>query len=288
MKLLVTLNHRQTLQFDILQNPITDLWLEKMSVRNNWNLDNPNRFYNFNDKNTEERVAKEFLNNCINTINDYKPIIERPFTSIYDQDYLNYCHNIFETHHGMLDQQQNALFNHSPDHVKKALADLNIAVHKCESLAIFRPRFVCTWYGSPKDKVLPVDLQKQHASRTTEFGGVYLNYCEIGKTAWELARDNDEYAGHEMFRPFSYYSSDFVVKLFEESMEEFDKKMHQVKEYFHKRKDYFISHGITSFDDFRMQPVQYKVAQLDYTNSTKEDIIETIRNNQTVTEVNIQ
>jgi len=288
MKLLITLNHSAVLEFDILHTPLTRLWLEKMYIRDNWKLDDPKRFYNFNNIEDEKRKAEKFLLDCINTINDFKQVIVKPFTSIHDQDYLNYCHNIFELHHGMLDRQQDCLFSQSPANVKKALADLNIAVHRCESLKHARPRFVCTWYGSPKDHTLPEQVKQQNASRTVEFGGVYLNYCEIGKTAYELAENNDTYAGHDMFRPFSYYSSDFVVRFYDQGEQEFDRKMHLVEEYFESRRQYFESFGITEYNDFRMQPVNYKVAQLCYTNHTKQDIITLIRDNQTVTEVKIQ
>jgi len=164
-----------TLTFDILDNPLAELWLERMSARDQYPLDHPDRFYGFDTQEEEEARALTMIQANIDVINGYSPIITRQLTAVDDQDTLNYLHSIFERYHGLLDQQDQEFFVRAPDQVKQALADLNVNVHRCESVARgSRPRFVCTWYGLPKTKTLSDDMFK-YATPNPKFGSVCLN-----------------------------------------------------------------------------------------------------------------
>jgi dUTP pyrophosphatase len=171
-----------------------------MNNRKDYPLDHPNRFYGFDTPEQEQVRALEMINASIATVNRYRPIITRQITSVDDQDTLNYLHSIFERYHGLLDQQDHEFFKSAPDTVKQALADLNINVHRCESVARgSRPRFVCTWYGMPKTKSLTDELLK-YGTLNPKFGSVCLNYCEIGKTLEDLTQDRDNYISEEAFQ----------------------------------------------------------------------------------------
>jgi hypothetical protein len=123
---------------------------------------------------------------------------------VHDQDTLNYLHNIFERYHGLLYQQNSEFWMSAPDRVRTALADLNLAVHRCETAqSAQNTRLVCTWYGQPKQYTMPLTMQQQYGTTNPPWGSVCLNYCEIGKTLEDLARDNDCYIGDDAFRPFS-------------------------------------------------------------------------------------
>mgnify|MGYP007090124055 CR=1 FL=1 len=129
-----------------------------MEQRHSWPLDHPDRFYGFNPDQQEKQRAVEMIQHCVDTINSYEPIIDRPFD--YTQDHLNYLHHIFEVHHGLLNQQNSELWQRAPGNVRRALAELNLAVHRCETASRGnRPRFVCTWFGMPKVHRLAPDLQ---------------------------------------------------------------------------------------------------------------------------------
>jgi hypothetical protein len=195
MILYVELSGGLTLPFQILDTSLSQLWLDCMLQQDRYPLDDPKRFVGFNDQIHEEYLAVKFITDCISIINHYHPIIDRNFESIHDQDTLNYLHSIFENFHGHLDNQQNNnFFSSAPPEVKKALADLNVAVHRCESVSRGRrPRFTCTWYGLPKIKKLTDELIQQHGTMQTTFGTVYLNYCEIGKTLESLMQDCDNF-----------------------------------------------------------------------------------------------
>ena len=288
MQLILELSNLK-LNFRVLDNPIAQAWLERMAHRHQCPMDDANRFYGFDTPAVELARAEHYIQQCINTINAYQPIIDQPFTDCFDQDRLNYYHNIFERYHGQLDQQGHDFWNQAPDTVKQALAELNLAVHRCETATRpQRPRVVCTWYGMPKIKHLDLELQQQHGTMGAEFGAVYLNYCEIGKMIKEMALDRDQYMANEMFRPFDFYSADFVATFFDETPDQISSTEQMIKEYFETNREFFAQHGITSVNDVRVRPLRFKVAQLEYEFADKSSIIQQIRDNQHVRSVTIQ
>jgi hypothetical protein len=278
------------LVFDVLTTPVAELWLDRMSHRHQWSMDNPDRFYGFDSIEQEKHRALSTMQQCIDTVNRYQHIINKELTQVDDQDTLNYLHNIFERYHGQLDQQSHEFWQSAPAEVQRSLALINITVHRCESLrgGSMNTRFVCTWYGMPKTQTLSLELQQQYGVLQSEFGGVYLNYCEIGKTAKDMAYDRDQYMADEMFKPFNYYSADFRVDLYSDSVEAAQQCQQQTAEYVLERKDFFQQFGIDSIDDVRIQPLKFKVAQLVYDSRDVECIISQIRANQYVNSVIIE
>ena len=276
-----------TLDFEIHNTPLADLWLERMRLRDLYPIDHPDRFYGFDLPEQEIARAEKMIQQCISTINSYQPIIEREFTTVYDQDCLNYLHNIFERYHGLLNQQKTIWWLRAPQLVKKALAELNLAVHRCEASSRFiRPRFVCTWYGLPKDNVLPENVMKQYGEINPPFGSVCLNYVEIGKTLLDLVIDNDTYISDEAFQPFYHYNPDFVVKFFEFSSNEVDTIMQTMQQYYQEHYDFFAKHGYPQFDHVKLQPLQFPIARIIET-VPREQLIKNIQQRQLVTRVYI-
>lgn len=277
-----------TLEFDLLDNPFSKLWQERMASRGDYPLDHPDRFYGFDGLETELRRAESYIQKRIATINHYQPVIEKEFTNCYDQDCLNYLHNIFERYHGMLDDQTNEYWTNAPVEVRQALAELNLGVHRCESAARgSRPRFVCTWYGMPKTLHLPQESMLQYGTLCSFFGTVYLNYCEIGKTLEDLANDRDQYISNEMFKPYDYYSADFVVKFWDDSADKIQDKLAGMQHYYNAHQEFFQSRGYTKFNDPRLLPLRYPVAQLIET-MPREQLLEEIRQQQYINRVCIQ
>jgi len=272
-----------TLEFKIRSTPVAELWVERMLARGHYTLDHPDRFYGFGTPAQEQARAVEYIQRCIDTINTYDPIIQRPFE--YTQDCLNYLHNIFEQHHGLLDQQHNDYWSRAPELVRRALADLNLAVHRCESVASgTNPRFVCTWYGMPKTHQLALHLQEQYTDSQIKFGTVYLNYCEIGKTAEDLAQDNDKYIGDDAFRPFDHYSADFNIQFYNRDLTE---RYGKIQKYIDQHRDFFLARGITNVYNTQARPVRLPVADLVH-NSNQEQILSQIAERQWVQQVTIE
>ena len=281
--LLIHLSQGATLQFQIRPTPLAELWVERMQARGSYPLDHPDRFYGFGSR-LEERIRAEIMiQQCITTINQHTPIIKREFD--WSQDCLNYLHNIFERYHGLLDQQTSEYWQQAPDQVKQALSELNLAVHRCETvLEGTKPRFVCTWFGMPKTKKLDPAQLAQWGETQIQFGTVYLNYCEIGKTVEDLAHDNDEYISKDAFRPFGHYSADFHVAFFNHDLSFKEPGMQQ---YIDQHQDFFLAHGITSVYNAIAQPLRFPVADLQYTGQPQQ-LIQEIARQQRVLEVNIQ
>ena len=274
-----------SLKFRLLQSPIADLWVERMQSRGEYPLDHPDRFYNFDSQEQEIARAESMTQQCIDTINSYSNIIDRDFTSVHDQDLLNYLHNIFEKYHGMLDQQNHDFWQSAPDTVRRALADLNLCVHRCESVSRSRnPRFVCTWYGLPKTKKLPVEQLAEYATPHVKFGTVYLNYVEIGKTLLDLATDDDQYIADEMFRPFDFYSADFNVKFYNSTDVDLQHKLELTRTYFERNQSFFRRHGFNNVDHPRLQPLNFPVAEL-ATDLTDHEILQALAQRQHITQV---
>jgi hypothetical protein len=271
------------LEFEVEDTPIANLWLERMSKRHSWPLDDPERFYGFGNDQQEREIAETKLLTCINVINQYQHIITHTFTSIDDQDYLNYLHNIFERYHGLLDQQNTEWWHAAPVPVREAIAQLNILVHRTEiATKNNKPRFMCTWWGMPKDKELSQELIEKYGTPSYNFGGVYLLYSEVGKTVENLSIDNDNWIGDDAFKPFLHYSADFDVRFFNGIAD-----ITKICEYFEQHKDFFAQRGIDNYDDYRARPYLYKVAQLK-TTMTEQQILSTLANNQYVTDIYIE
>jgi len=250
------------LEFEVLDTPIAELWLERMNQRHQWPMDDPNRFYGFNSAEKEFDRAEQQISDCIEVINSYQKIIHRPFTHARDQDCLNYLHNIFEQYHGLLDQQDHEFWKQAPTEVRQALANLNVAVHRCESLKNSKPRMVCTWFGMPKTQTLSATQINRYGQLSPRYGSVCLNYAEIGKTLENLAHDNDEYIGDDAFRPFDHYSADFVVRFYSDSAQDVQKRLQGMQHYYNQNIKFFHDRGYDKFDDPRLQPLRFPVAQL--------------------------
>ena len=271
------------LRFRVLENSLADLWLDRMNLRNQWPLDDPTRFYGFDSVEQEEQRALTKINACIDQIRACCPDIDRDrVDSCTDQDSLNYWHHVFETRHGFLEQEDQT------NPLTAVLAELNVAVHRCESVARGnRARFVCTWYGMPKTHTLTPDIMQQHGTLHPAFGTVCLNYCEIGKTLEDLTQDRDNYITDAAFRPFQHYSADFNVRMHEETLSYLSDKIVRMRHYFMQHREFFFEKGYFSFDDSRLLPLRFPVAELIY----KEDpaiLIEAIAQRQYITQVTLE
>lgn len=288
MVLSIEFDNTFTLKFGVLDTPVAQLWLDRMASREQYTLDHPDRFYGFNSHKEELARALAMINDCITVINNHDPIISKSLNDIYDQDTLNYLHNIFERYHGLLDQQSADYWQRAPEPVQRALADLNLAVHRCESVVKGRhPRFVCTWYGLPKTHTLTDELMKEYGTFNPKFGSVCLNYCEIGKTLEYLTTDRDNYIGAEAFRPFDHYSADFVVQFFEDTIGDVAKRVIAMTEYYNQHREFFNQRGYTEFAHPRLMPLRFPVAELIET-QPREQLLEQIQQHQLVTRVSLE
>jgi hypothetical protein len=229
-----------TLTYKLRKHPVVAKWIDRVNLaQEKYSIDDPARFYGFGSVEDQQKLSLELLNDCILTINSFEHIIDRSISRVDDQDTLNYLHHIFEVYHGLLDQQTHELWQRAPNNVRRALADLNILVHRCES--VYRgakPRHVVTWYGLPKDVLLDAEDYCWFEDGV-KFGTVYLNYVEIGKTLEDFAHDNDQYIANEAYQPFQHYSADFNVKFWTDSDRQIEKNRSIIKAYLDSHADFF-------------------------------------------------
>jgi hypothetical protein len=136
----------------------------------------------------------------------------------------------------------------------------------------------------PKTQRLSLELQDQYTVSQVEFGTVYLNYCEIGKTVENLANDNDKYISDDAFRPFSHYSADFNVQFQDQDLA---LKYGKIQKYIDQHCDFFVAHGITTVYNTQARPIRLPVADLVY-NSNQEQILSQIAQRQWVQQVTIE
>jgi hypothetical protein len=278
-----------SIQFQVLQTPMAKLWLERMSQRHQWPLDDSGRFYGFNTQQQDEQVALAKIQECVQGINAWQPLINRTLHTVHDQDTLNYLHNLFEQWHGLLDQHPtHPVYGNIPNEVRRHLANLNIAVHRCESTARGnRPRFVCTWFGMPKTKTLPVEVMHEFGTLNPKFGSVCLNYAEIGKTLEDLTQDRDNYISDHAFLPFNHYSADFNVRMHEETADYVADKLIRMQAYYNQHREFFFDQGFVTFQDPRLLPLRFPVAELIET-MPRHELLTAISQHQQVTQVTIQ
>ena len=239
-----------TIRFKLKKYPIVEKWVNKvLEAKKLYKIDDPARFYGFGQAQQVNKLESiRLINSYIDTINNYKPIIDRRLVDPIDQDTLNYLHRVFEVYHGMLNEQDHEFWENASSEVHHALAQLNIEIHRCESLVEGNkelvPRHVVTWFGLPKKESIELsdyDLLTDYYT----FGTVYLNYVEIGKTIEDLAIDNDDNITEEAFKPFHHYSSDFTVKYHGTLFDSWRAGRMQLRKYYLAHEDFFKKLGLS-------------------------------------------
>lgn len=281
-KLLIEFGRSFTLEFSILQHEVAQTWAAKVIEGSKYNLDDPKRFYGFGSKEAQELDALQRIWSDIETINAYEQIVDRTLTNVNDQDTLNYLHNIFERYHGLLNQQDTEWWKNAPDSVHRALARLNIDVHRCEAVSRGNPpRFVCTWWNMPKHLELSLADMSSIGELETKFGSVYLNYVEIGKTLEDLSIDNDHYIGDDAFQPFIRYSADFNVKFYRLTPD-----VAACSDYYYRHANFFKTCNIDSPTHPLAMPYRYRVADL-VTELTEPEILQQIAVTQEITNITV-
>lgn len=238
-----------TLYFNIYNTPIARKWLAELdaSLKSGSKPDDPTRFYGPASSITREDCIKQ-LNKFINTINAHEFVCDRHLHTDYTQDDLNYLHSIFENYHGLYgEQHNNEYFRRAPDNVQYALGQLNIWIHRLESVDEYS-RFVCTFANDGRPRL---EFDKEDYLEFTHhehWGGLYLNYCEIGKTLIDFYRDDDQHIGEEAFKPQRYYKADFNVKFTHYTEQDYDLQYQKVLAYYDRHRSKFERLGLQDPD----------------------------------------
>ncbi len=234
-----------TLHFKLREHAVTKKWVDRLLLaQSQYSIDAPNRFYGFGTIEEQTADALQRMSQCIALINSHEHIINKTLTDVDDQDTLNYLHHVFEVYHGLLDHQTHAVWQSAPQEVRLALADLNLLVHRCESVSRgAQPRHVVTYYGLSKTEMLAIEDYALFET-AIKFGTVYLNYVEVGKTLDNLAVDNDAYIADEAFRPVRHYSADFNVKFYSTHSRQVAEEYATIKQYYDTHSKFFEARNL--------------------------------------------
>lgn len=272
--------------FKVKEHAVAQKWATMVSIANRkYEIDDPGRFYGFYSKEELTVRALGKINHTIDIINEFEKIIDRHLEDILDQDTLNYLHHVFEVRHGLLDSQTSDFWNKAPDSIRKALANLNIQVHECESIG--RNKHLThanavTWYKMPKVTKLQ-DEDYKLFEMGNRAGMIYLLYVEIGKTLEHLSVDNDRYVSDTAFKPFRNISADFIVNYYDDDPGQIETKLHIMKEYYYTHEKFFSDRGLPWGHPY-LSPGLIPVAEIE---NKPADLIDKIKTRQWVKSVTL-
>lgn len=140
---------------------------------------------------------------------------------------LNTLHNHFERLQGTV-ENLSEYYRSANDQCKFSIRQLNNICHELESLILsrrkqikdplwIRPSQITTWLTAPR-----YDLKDEHRlgfltnGYARDFGTVYMHWCQIGKTYFEVWRDENApkltSTICEAITPLKYYSGEFDIE----------------------------------------------------------------------------
>lgn len=150
-----------------------------------------------------------------------------PHTLGPNHEALNCLHNHFEKLQGTV-ENLSMFYRSANETTKFSIRQLNNLCHEIESLILsqrkqkqnpdwVRPSQITTWLTAPR-----YELRDQHRlgfftnGYSREFGTVYMHWCQIGKTYFEVWRDEHapslSSAVCEAITPLQYYSGEFDIE----------------------------------------------------------------------------
>ena len=239
-------NNKLVLEFIVYETPIGVKWAEELKAQllRTEELFENDRLYNFgNNWPTEKIVSK--LNNCIQSINEWKEFIPYKLDIPVNQEILNQLHKYFEDMRGGV-LSPGEFWNEDTKNIKKCISDYNVLIHRLEDKQnnlIARPRIVITFKSRPRHLLNDNDFD--YFSKNINFGEVYVNYCEVGKPLWDVFKDDDNIVGEHNIRPLKYYSSDMSIYFTTGSM---NSKMHLFDQWWHRNENFLNSLGFYKGD----------------------------------------
>ncbi|WP_028886638.1 hypothetical protein [Teredinibacter turnerae] len=176
------------------------------------------RFVGFPGAEKSKKQLTDLINNCIDTVNTFaKDAIPISASESCTQDDLNELHKYFELHRGPR-LNPGWMFVSGPESVKNALENFNLYIHEYEARlrstsgegATSFSKLDITFKG-PKRRIPLRPEDFNYFSPHSDFGGVYLHYCDVGKQVLDVYYDQDSAVGIDNIRPLEFISADFDI-----------------------------------------------------------------------------
>ena len=214
-------------------------WLTalKKNLENKLILEKNFCFLGWPDSKRNLNYLCEELNKNIAQINSFKfnpeyPKLQtfKPFDFQHSLPELRLKHDTCNQLHRYFEDLQGQSWNLSPyykmaaNETKYAIRQLNNLCHEIESLVLairkkafepewIRPSQITTFLHAPRYELQDDDFEFfKHNRYDRELGGVYLHWSQIGKTLFEVFRDNDEAVGEGGINHQQYYSGEFDIE----------------------------------------------------------------------------
>jgi hypothetical protein len=226
---------------DIYQNSFTDKWLLALerNLANKLILEKNFCFLGFPDSPRNIDFLCDELNQAsavINSFNfkpeykvkqDYKKQDFQDFDLALKHDTCNLLHRYFEDLQGTA-WNLSDLYKQADYDTKYAIRQLNNLCHEIESWVLayrkqvldpdwIRPSQITTFLNAPRKELEPQDFELFKINRyDRDFGGVYLHWSQVGKTLFEVFRDEDgnklDEATCSAINHQQFYSGEFDVE----------------------------------------------------------------------------
>ena len=272
MKFIVNLKNSKTkfsydLTFDLIESSFLSKWIDqyKNIKYNNYSISEPWALYNLNPNFQGKDVIKE-LNKHIDICNSYYNCFDKKISDPYDQNTLNYLHNLFSILH------KKDIGN---DNFKKSLSTINQLIHYCESLyGSKRVRIV--WFEGNRSNLFTNEDYKLFTT-LVDFGGLYHLYSDVGKPLDDLAEDQDEYI--TQFCPNLHYSADCIIRFTSRSNTSANRIKENSRLYYQNHKEEFESWGYY-WGDPKLSVGHIKLGQLVY--NDQEEILKNVSKCDTI------
>lgn len=175
--------------------------------------------YTINAEFDDYRIDEYYTPDCVRAT-DYAP--NGP-----NHEVLNRLHNHFESLQGTV-ENLSPWYHRAGIQAKYAIRQLNNICHEMESLILsqrkaatdpfwVRPSQITTWLGAERYDLQPIH-RKEFLSNGYDrrLGGVYMHWTQIGKTLFEVFRDEDAPALSDAvckaITHLQYYSGEFDVE----------------------------------------------------------------------------
>ena len=240
------------LNFELYETDIAKKWFDVLAeqVNNNNKIYESDRFYGFSDESWNETKIVSELNKCIKQINKENPVINHLAFVNMSQEHLNQLHHYFEILRGSILSPTDFWTNASIT-TKKSLERYNVLIHRAEDfynqkISKLEPRITCTFYHKKRYELHDTDYK--HFTLLKNFGEVYINYCEVGKSLLDVYRDHDDIVGEDNIRPLRHYSADFRVHFYNNTQTQVDKLLKEMNSWWEKNHNFLSSLGFYQND----------------------------------------
>ena len=255
--IIIQYNKKQT-RVLVYDTPLGKRWLKALrdNLKQKRILEKNFCFLGWADSKRNLTYLCEELNKNIAQINSFKfnpeyPKLQtfKPFDFQHPLPGLRLKHDTCNQLHRYFEDLQGQSWNLSPyykiadNETKYAIRQLNNLCHEIEGWVganrkkafepeWVRPSQITTFLHAPRHKLYEDDFDLFKLNRyDRELGGVYLHWSQVGKTLYEVFRDNDEAVGEDGINHQRYYSGEFDIEWGQTITEDDKFKKEEIKEF---------------------------------------------------------